>query len=62
MMSVESCHEPHSGCGTWVANYANLWRTVGDVQNTWSSIMSNIHKNNEMAEVARVGHYNDAEL
>ena len=37
---------------------ANLWRMTGDVQNTWSSVMGNIHSQNDMAAVAQPGHFN----
>jgi alpha-galactosidase len=40
---------------------ANLWRTTGDVQNTWASVMGNIHSQNDMASVAEPGHFNDPE-
>merc|ERR1719313_2374198 len=61
VQSVESCGSPGT-CGKWVANVANLWRTGGDVQNTWASVMSNIHKNDRMADVARPGHFNDPDM
>lgn len=34
VQSVESCDDP-GGCGSWVTQVANLWRTGGDVQNYW---------------------------
>lgn len=57
VQSVESCDS--LVCGAWVPKVANLWRTGGDVQNYWGSIMNNIHKNDLMAEVATPGHFND---
>ena len=51
VQSVESCSSPDS-CGQWIGSVANLWRTGGDVQATWHSILGNIHKNNGMARVA----------
>ena len=64
--SIEYCRDPAGCadpegagcCGDWIADVANLWRTGGDVQNTWSSIMGNIHSQNDMADVARPGHFN----
>ena len=56
--SIEYCRDP-SDCGEWIANVANLWRTTGDVQNTWASVMGNIHSQNDMASVAQPGHFNE---
>ena len=61
VMSVESCDDPTT-CGQFVADLANLWRTSGDIQNTWASVMNNIHANNKMARVARPGHFNDPDM
>lgn len=59
--SIEYCRDPKGtgGCGDWIADVANLWRTTGDVQNTWASVMGNIHSQNEMASVAVPGHFNE---
>lgn len=57
VQSVESCDSP-TGCGQWVPKVANLWRTGGDVQNTWASILSNAHKNDIMHDIATPGHFN----
>ena len=61
MLSVEYCRTP-DGCGEWVANTANLWRTTDDVQATWSSVMANIHAQEPMYTIARPGHYNDPDM
>jgi alpha-galactosidase len=61
VQSVESCDSPDT-CGQWVSKVANLWRTGGDVQNYWGSVMSNIHKNDIMADVATPGHFNDPDM
>jgi hypothetical protein len=64
-VSVESryCRDAKGtgGCGDWITDVANLWRTTGDVQNTWASVMGNIHSQNDMASVAEPGHFNDPE-
>ena len=50
--SIEYCRpEDSQGCQGWIADVANLWRTTGDVQATWASVMSNIHNNDKMASV-----------
>ena len=60
MRSIEYCKDPSAaGCGAWVAEVANVWRTTGDVQATWGSVMGNLHSQNDMAPVAKTGHYND---
>jgi alpha-galactosidase len=62
VMSVESCDSPTTGCGLFVADLANLWRTGDDIQNTWASVMTNIHANDIMASVAKPGHFNDPDM
>ena len=59
--SIEYCRDPN-GCGEWIGDVANLWRTTGDVQNTWASVMGNIHSQNDMADVARPGAFNDPDM
>lgn len=61
VQSVESCDDP-SSCGQWVTKVANLWRTGGDVQNYWGSIMHNAHTNDKMQNIAIPGHFNDADM
>lgn len=51
VLSVESCDDP-AGCGQWIGGLANLWRTCGDIQATFSSVMSNVHQNTKMAALA----------
>ena len=57
VQSVESCDSP-TGCGQWVTKVANLWRTGGDVQNYWGSILNNIYKNDKMQTIASPGRFN----
>lgn len=38
VQSVESCGTV-AGCGEWIANCANLWRTGSDLEATWGSVM-----------------------
>jgi alpha-galactosidase len=61
VLSVESCSDP-TGCGVWLPKLANLWRTTGDIQATFASVLSNLDQNNKMAGVQRVGAWNDADL
>ena len=61
--SVESCGSVE-GCGQWIAGIANLWRTGGDIQANWYSILGNAQRNNAMSSVANThpGHFNDADV
>ena len=66
LMYVSSCNNA-SPCGEWVASgavSADGWRTTGDIQATWGSIMNNLDANNEMAPVnhKHKGHYNDPDM
>ncbi len=59
VLSVESCNEPASGgCSEWIGALANLWRTTGDIQATFASVLSNLDSNNDMAAFAGPGHWN----
>ncbi|KAJ9469111.1 putative alpha-galactosidase [Diplonema papillatum] len=58
--SVEYC-KTAGGCGEWIAQTANSWRTTSDIQATWASMMSNAKLNDALAAVAVPGHYNDAD-
>ena len=50
VMSVESCDDPSaSGCGAWIGKLANLWRTGGDIQAYFGSVMGNAAENTKMA-------------
>lgn len=60
ILSVESCSD--ASCGAWIGGLANLWRTTADIQATWHSIMGNLDGNNDMAEFAGPGHFNDPDM
>eukprot|EP00730_Choanoeca_flexa_P020240 TRINITY_DN9898_c0_g3_i1.p1 TRINITY_DN9898_c0_g3~~TRINITY_DN9898_c0_g3_i1.p1 ORF type:complete len:875 (+),score=209.98 TRINITY_DN9898_c0_g3_i1:2-2626(+) len=61
VMSVETCDDP-SGCGQFVTELANLWRTYGDIQTNFASVMVNIKANDIMADLATPGHFNDPDM
>ena len=68
VLSVESCDDPN-GCGQWIGQLANLWRTGGDIQATFESVMSNVVQNTIMAQFQGPsggplggGHWNDADM
>lgn len=59
VLSVETCTTGNEqGCQTWIAALANLWRTTGDIQATWGSVMANLDGNDGMAPLAGPGHWN----
>jgi len=67
-----SCVGKPSGCGQWIAKgrvSCDLWRTGGDIQARWSSIMANLDMMQLMAPVqnagpggAGIGHFNDPDM
>lgn len=48
VLSVESCDDP-AGCGEWIGGLANTWRTGGDIQATFASVLANLEATNRMA-------------
>lgn len=61
-----TCTGP-SGCGKWIASgpvSCDVWRTGGDIQARWSSIMANLDANALMAPVqnGNPGHFNDPDM
>lgn len=52
-LSVEYCRDP---TGLWCASLTDLWRTTGDVQSNFESVLSNLDQNDVMAPVSRPGH------
>mgnify|MGYP006077722795 CR=1 FL=1 len=59
--SVESCSSV-TGCGEWIANSANLWRTGSDLEATWSSVMRNVDATLPLYSLAGPGHWNDPDM
>ena len=57
--------ELNCGCfGDQGRGYANLWRTDGDIQNTFSSVMGNIMRQVPLANsnCSGIGHWNDPDM
>ena len=48
--------------GPWVLNVGNLWRTTGDITDSWSSMVSNMSTNAGLAKYAGPGHWNDPDM
>ncbi|MEO3753191.1 NPCBM/NEW2 domain-containing protein [Streptomyces sp. B6B3] len=47
---------------TWAQDVGHLWRTTGDITDTWDSVMSIFKRNVELAEYAGPGHWNDPDM
>jgi alpha-galactosidase len=48
--------------GPWVVDVGNLWRTTGDIQDNWGSIVSIIDTNANLYTYAGPGHWNDPDM
>jgi alpha-galactosidase len=46
----------------WGAGVGNLWRTTGDISDNWSSMISRVHTNDDLAQYAGPGHWNDPDM
>ncbi len=46
----------------WMAVAGNLWRTTGDLQGSFDSVLSNLDDNNNSAFAAGPGHWNDPDM
>ncbi|KAG0631843.1 hypothetical protein M758_1G283400 [Ceratodon purpureus] len=47
---------------TWATDVANSWRTTGDIEDTWSSMIDKVDLNNQWAEYAGPGGWNDPDM
>jgi alpha-galactosidase len=48
--------------GAWVTDVGHLWRTTGDITNSWYAIPPIIDTNGELAGHAGPGHWNDPDM
>lgn len=48
--------------GTWVSDWADSWRTTGDIYCAWESVRSIIKENLYLSEFTYGGHYNDMDM
>ncbi|MFH8342870.1 glycoside hydrolase family 27 protein [Streptomyces sp. AM6-12] len=46
----------------WGAGVGNMWRTTGDISDSYSSMLSNFHTNVQLAEYAGPGGWNDPDM
>jgi alpha-galactosidase len=47
---------------TWASSVGNSWRTTGDIEDNWKSMISRIDLNNEWATYAGPGGWNDPDM
>jgi alpha-galactosidase len=46
----------------WGAGVGNLWRTTGDISDNWTSMINIAHANDDLAQFAGPGHWNDPDM
>jgi alpha-galactosidase len=46
----------------WAADVGNLWRTTGDISDSWGSMLSIMKQNLPLADAAGPGHWNDPDM
>lgn len=46
----------------WAADLGNLWRTTGDINDSWGSMLSIMKQNLPLAAAAGPGHWNDPDM
>jgi hypothetical protein len=47
---------------TWGKSIGKLWRTTGDITDSFASMLNNMDKNAELADYAGPGHWNDPDM
>jgi alpha-galactosidase len=56
------CNWGQENVWTWGAGVGNSWRTTGDINASWSSMLSIFHSNVGLASYAGPGHWNDPDM
>jgi alpha-galactosidase len=57
------CEYGDGGVETWGAKVGgNLWRTTGDIDDSWSKMIANIERQVPAADFAGPGHWNDPDM
>ncbi|MYS21057.1 alpha-galactosidase [Streptomyces sp. DvalAA-14] len=56
------CNWGQENVWTWGANVGNSWRTTGDINASFSSMLSIFHSNVGLASYAGPGHWNDPDM
>ena len=47
---------------TWSADVGNSWRTTGDINDSWRSMISNLDQNDQVWNYSGPGHWNDPDM
>ena len=56
------CNWGQESVWTWGANVGNMWRTTGDINASYGSMLSIFHSNVGLASYAGPGHWNDPDM
>ncbi|MGH8963522.1 MAG: NPCBM/NEW2 domain-containing protein [Jatrophihabitantaceae bacterium] len=56
------CEWGNNDPATWAGDIGNLWRTTGDINDSWGSLKSIIAQNAPLAQYARPGAWNDPDM
>jgi alpha-galactosidase len=56
------CNWGDASVWTWGASVGNLWRTTGDIQPNFASMVSNFHTDVQLAQYAGPGAWNDPDM
>ncbi|WOL09838.1 alpha-galactosidase [Canna indica] len=57
-----SCEWGEGDPATWAGSLGNSWRTTGDIQDNWNSMISIADQNDKWAAYARPGGWNDPDM
>ncbi|KAK3124921.1 hypothetical protein QOZ80_7BG0596550 [Eleusine coracana subsp. coracana] len=56
------CEWGYMDVAKWGGLYGNSWRTTGDINDTWTSMLFNIDTNDAFAQYAKPGGWNDPDM
>jgi hypothetical protein len=56
------CEWGNDNVWTWGTQTGNLWRTTGDIGDSFGSMLNNFHQNVTLAQYAGPGHWNDPDM
>jgi alpha-galactosidase len=56
------CEWGHNLPWEWAPKIGNLWRTTGDIDDSWASMLNNLDVSAQYSAVAGPGHWNDPDM
>jgi alpha-galactosidase len=62
VFSMSNPADPTLHPWAWAQSIANLWRTTGDIADSWSSVLTNMDQNELLVPYAGPGHWNDPDM